>query len=328
MSLQPVKDAIDRWQRARPLTAVPVAIAKKFSDDGASRLAALIAYWSFFSIFPLLLAFASILGFLLDGNPEFQEDVLDSTVAQVPVIGEQLSRDASSLKGSGLALAIGIVGAVWAGLGVTLAIGNALDELWAVPRMERPSYVQSRLRGLGILAVIGTASVVTTAVVTLARNGTIQPPVAGIASFGGSTAIDFVVFLTAYRVLTTASVTTRQVLPGAVLATISWVGLQTLGGLYAEYVAAGSSETYGVFAAVIGLLSWLWLAAQLSLGAAEVNVVLARRLWPRSLFGGLAAADERAMRDAAQAAQRDVREHIVVSFDQAAEPAADVPHDR
>jgi membrane protein len=328
MNSQPVTDAIDRWQRARPLTAAPVAIAKKFSDDGASRLAALIAYWSFFSIFPLLLAFASILGFLLDGNPEFQEDVLDSTVAQIPVIGEQLSRDATSLKGSGLALAIGIVGAVWAGLGVTLAIGNALDELWAVPRMERPSYVQSRLRGLGILAVIGTANVVTTAAVTLARNGTIQPPVAGIASFAGSTTIDFVVFLTAYRVLTTASVTTRQVLPGAVLATISWVGLQTLGGLYAEHVVAGSNETYGVFAAVIGLLSWLWLAAQLSLGAAEVNVVLARRLWPRSLFGGLAPADERAMRDAAQAEQRDRREHIVVSFDQAAEPAAEVRHDR
>ena len=84
MSAQPVRDAIDRWQQARPLTAVPCAVAKKFTDDGASRLAALIAYWGFFSIFPLLLAFASILGFLLEGNPEFQKDVLDSTVAQIP----------------------------------------------------------------------------------------------------------------------------------------------------------------------------------------------------------------------------------------------------
>jgi membrane protein len=168
-------------QRARPLTAVPCAVAKKFTDDGASRLAALIAYWSFFSIFPLLLAFASILGFLLDGNPDFQQDVLDSTVAQIPVIGDQLSRDVTSLKGSGLALAIGIAGAVWAGLEVTLAIGRALDELWAVPRLDRPDYVHSRLRGLTILVVIGTANVLTTVVVTLARNGTIQPPVAGIA---------------------------------------------------------------------------------------------------------------------------------------------------
>jgi len=328
MSAQPVRDAIDRWQQARPLTAVPCAVAKKFTDDGASRLAALIAYWSFFSIFPLLLAFASILGFLLEDNPEFQEDVLDSTVAQIPVIGEQLSRDVTSLKGSGVALAIGIVGAVWAGLGVTLAIGRALDTLWAVRRVDRPDYVHSRLRGLAILVVIGTAQVLTTVVVTLARNGTIQPPAAGIASFAGSAAIDFVVFVTAFRVLTAASVTTRQVLPGAVLATISWLGLQTLGGLYVEHVVAQSDETYGVFAAVIGLLSWLWMAAQLSLVAAEVNVVLAQRLWPRSLFGGLAAADERAMRTAAEAEQRDRREQIVVSFDPAAEPPAQAGQDR
>jgi membrane protein len=328
MSAQPVRDAIDRWQQATPVTAVPCAVAKKFTDDGASRLAALIAYWGFFSIFPLLLAFASILGFVLEDNPDFQKDVLDSTVAQIPVIGDQLSRDVTSLKGSGVALAIGIVGAVWAGLGVTLAIGRALDAMWAVRRVDRPDFVHSRLRGLAILVVMGTAQVLTTVVVTLARNGTIQPPVAGIASFAGSATIDFVVFLTAFRVLTAASVTTRQVLPGAVLATISWLGLQTLGGLYVEHVVAQADETYGIFAAVIGLLSWLWLAAQLSLVAGEVNVVLAQRLWPRSLFGGLAAADERAMRTSAEAEQRDRRQHIVVSFDPAAEPPAQAQHDR
>ena len=225
----------------------------------------------------------------------------------------------TSLKGSGLALAIGIVGAVWAGLGVTLAIGNALDVLWAV-RMDRPDYVHKRLRGLAILVVIGTAQILTTIVVTLARKGTIEPPVAGIASFVGSAAIDFAVFVTAFRMLTAADVTFRQVLPGAVLATITWLGLQTLGGLYVEHVVARSNDTYGVFAAVIGLLSWLWLAGQLSLVAAEVNVVLARRLWPRSLFGGLTTADERAL-ERRGGRQRDQREHIAVSFDPLADPA-------
>ena len=143
MSAQPVRDAIDRWQQARPLTAVPCAVAKKFTDDGASRLAALIAYWAFFSIFPLLLAFASILGFLLEDNPDFQQDVLDSTVAQIPVIGDQLSRDVTSLKGSGVALAIGIVGAVWAGLGVTLARRQG-----ARHDLGRPARGPTRLRAL------------------------------------------------------------------------------------------------------------------------------------------------------------------------------------
>jgi membrane protein len=188
--------------------------------------------------------------------------------------------------------------------------------------------VHKRLRGLAILVVIGTAQILTTVVVTLARKGTIEPPVAGVATFAGSAAIDLAVFLTAFRVLTAADVTVRQVLPGALLATISWLGLQTLGGLYVEHVVARANDTYGVFAVVIGLLSWLWLAAQLSLVAAEVNVVLAQRLWPRSLFGGLTTADERALRSAAAAEQRDRREHIAVSFDQAAEPPTRDQDDR
>jgi membrane protein len=311
-----VRDRLDRWQQSTVFSAFPVAVFKKFQEDRASRLAALIAYWAFFSLFPLLLAFVSILGFVLEGNEDFQQDVLDSTVAQIPVIGDQLGRDVTSLQGSGVALAIGIALAIWAGLGVTLAIENALDEVWAVPRMDRPDFLHSRLRGLAVLAVIGTANVVSTAVVTLSRNGTIQPPLAGIVSFSGSVVIDFAVFLVAFRLMTTAAVTTRRVLPGVVLATLTWLGMQTLGGLYVEHVVTQSSETYGVFAVVIGLLSWLWLAAQLVLVAVEINVVLDQRLWPRSLFGGgLSAADEVALRRAAQAQQRDPRERIEVRFD-------------
>src|SRR3954447_17988176 len=99
---------LDRWQQATTLTAFPAAVLKKFLDDGASRLAALIAFWGFFSLFPLLLAFVSVLGFLLEGDPGFQQDVLDSTVASIPVIGEQLAHDPASLEGSGLALAVGV----------------------------------------------------------------------------------------------------------------------------------------------------------------------------------------------------------------------------
>ena len=254
MSEQPVRDAIDRFQQARPLTAVPCAVAKKFTDDGASRLAALIAYWAFFSIFPLLLAFASILGFLLEGNPDFQKDVLDSTVAQIPVIGEQLSQDVTSLKGSGVALAIGIVGAVWAGLGVTRPPAGALDTLWAVPA-HRPA----RLRALACCA--GWPSSWSSARRRSSRRSSSpSPATATIQPAGrrdspaqrGRRPSTFPRLRHGVRVLTAADVTTRQVLPGASLATISWLGLQTLGGLYVEHVVAQSSATYGVFARSLG----------------------------------------------------------------------------
>ena len=99
-----------------------------------------------------------------------------------------------------------------------------------------------------------------------------------------------------------------------------WLGLQALGGAFVTQVLAGSSQTYGGFAAVIGLLSWLLIASELILIAAELNVVLAQRLWPRSLTGELLAADKQALRASAQAAQLDRRQHIEVSFEQPAGP--------
>ena len=113
---------------------------------------------------------------------------------------------------------------------------------------------------------------------------------------------------------TAAHVSTRDVLPGAALATACWVLLQAVGGAYVTGVLKGSSQTYGGFAAVVGLLAWLLIAAEVTLVAAEVNVVLARKLWPRSIGGRLTAADERSLRDAVLAAQRDARQEITVTF--------------
>ena len=117
-------DRLDSWQQRRPALAIPVAVIKKFSDDGADRLGVQIAYWGFFSIFALLLVFTSILGFVFDSNPDLQRQLLDSTLERMPVIGPQISGDIGSLSGSGVALAVGVVGALWTGLGVTLAIGT------------------------------------------------------------------------------------------------------------------------------------------------------------------------------------------------------------
>ena len=121
-------------------------------------------------------------------------------------------------------------------------------------------------------------------------------------------------FAASFRVLTAAKVTFRQVLPGALLATGCWLALQALGGVYITQLLAGSSQTYGGFAAVVGLLTWLLIASELTLIAAELNVVLSRRLWPRSLTGELLTADKHALRASAHAAQLDSRQHITVRF--------------
>lgn len=307
---------LDSWQRRAPALAIPVAVIKKFIDDEVDKLGVQVAYWGFFSVFALLLAFASIVGFVFKDDPGFQRQLLDSMLERMPVVGPQISRHVGSLTGSGVALAVGVLGALWTGVGVTLAIGNALDQIWAVPHVRRAGFFSSRLRGLLVLASFGTINVVATAAVGLVTAGEAGPAVTAVLSLLGSAAVDLVLFSASFRLLTTAPVTTREVLPGALLATGCWLALQALGGVYVSRVLAGSSQVYGGFASVVGLLTWLLIASELIMIAAELNVVLARRLWPRSLTGELLVADKMALRDLAHAAQLDRRQQIAVRFEQ------------
>src|SRR3954468_8814517 len=166
---------LDRWQRRHAVGGFPVAVVKKFAEDRASSLAVLIAYYAFFSLFPLLLAFVSILGFVLKDNPSLRADVVDSALARIPVIGAQLRGQLQPLTGSGIALAVGIAGALWAGLGVTVALGRAFADIWDVPRLEQPGRLRARARGLAALAIVGLTLIASTVVAGLALGGRIGP---------------------------------------------------------------------------------------------------------------------------------------------------------
>jgi YihY family inner membrane protein len=310
-----LRSRVDRWQRAHPPAAFAVAVLRKFGDDRASRLAALIAYYAFFSIFPLLLAFVSILGFVLEGNPSLKQDIVDSLFAQMPVIGSRIREDVGAVTGNGLALAIGIVLAVWAGLGVTIALSQAMNRVWDVPRCEQPGFLQARLRGLVVLVLLGVTILVVTGVAGLASAGGVGSTVDRVVAFALSLAVDAVVVLALFRLPASGAPSLRTLLPGALVAAVGLVVLQGIGGVYVDHEVRRASETYGVFALVIGMLSWLWLAAQLLLLSAEVNVVRSQRLWPRSLAGDLTPADITALRRAAESERRDPREHVTATFD-------------
>src|SRR5256885_7692169 len=174
--------SLDAWQRQHAMGGFPVAVLKKFGDDSASSLAALVAYYAFFSLFPLLLAFVSILGFVLQDDPSLHDDVVDTALARIPVIGAQLRDQVHPLAGSGVALVVGLGGALWAGLGVTLALGRAFAEIWDVPRIEQPSGLKARARGLAVLVVLGATLVGATAATGLAAGGGIGPAAARAAA--------------------------------------------------------------------------------------------------------------------------------------------------
>ncbi len=162
---------LDQLQQRRPVLGFPVAVAKKFGEDEAGSLAALIAYYGFLSLFPLLLALTTVLALVLQDDPDLQERVLDSALAQFPVIGDQVRQNVQSLEGSGVALVVGIAGAIWGGMGVMRTAGNAMDEVWEVPKRDRPKLVRALVRAAGMLVVLGGGVVVTTVLSGLGTSG-------------------------------------------------------------------------------------------------------------------------------------------------------------
>ncbi len=315
MSLTDHLHDLDRYQQQSHRLSFVAAVLKKFGDDQAGQLAALIAYYGFFSLFPLLLVFVTVLGFVLQGNPSAQASILHSTLSQFPIIGNQLQSNIHSLKGSAASLTIGIAGSLFAGLGITGATQNAFNQVWAVPHKQRPNFIRARLRGLGLLVVLGILAIASTVVagyVTAGGHG-------ALATTGGvivALIVNLLLFFTAFRLLTTRTVETRDLVPGVIVAAVIWQILQHVGVYYVDHVIRHAQETSGLFAFVLGLLAWLYLGGQVTLIAAEINVVRARGLWPRSFFSEpLLEADRRALVSSAEVEERVEAENVDVSFD-------------
>ena len=273
---------VDRFQQRHPVLAFPYAVLQKYGNDQAGGKAVVIAYYGLFALFPLLLLFATILGFLLSHHPAFQRRVLSSALANFPIIGSQLRGADRPLTGSPLAVTVGILGTLYGAQGVGQAALNAMHTVWNIPYVRWPNFWLRRLRGTAILAVLGLATLVATAL-TAFGPAIFPGRLAPYWSLAVSVLVNFAVFTAAFVLLTSEQLTWRDVAVGAGLATGFWEGLQALGGVYVRHALASASNTYGFFAIVIGLLSWLFLGAQLTLLAAEINVVRRYRLWPRSI---------------------------------------------
>jgi YihY family inner membrane protein len=305
--------AVDRFQQRHGLLGFPFGVVKKYGDDDAGKHAALLAYYGFMSLFPLLLVFVTLLGYALADNQDLQRRVIDTLIAQFPVFGRQITGSVTTIKGSGVGLVVGIAGTLWGGLGITQSAQDAMNAVWNVPRKDRPNYWFRLARGFGSLLLVLVAVFAATALAQLGRIGT---GIAGrLLPFAGSLLLNLLVLLVLFQVLTGRWVPWRRLLPGAVFGAVAWSALQTLGVYIVDRQLEHANLIYGVFAVVIVLLSWLYLSAQLLLFAAEINVVLARRLWPRSLLQPpLTGPDRQVLTALAEAEERRPEQRIQVSF--------------
>ena len=308
--LAPVR-AFDEFQQRHRGLAIPFAVVKKFGDDAAGDYAALIAYYGFFSLFPLLLVFVTVLGYVLAGHPGAQQAVLNSALKDIPLVGDQIKTH--SLKGNGFGLAIGLAGTLLAGLGVTMATQKTFDRVYAIPYKERANFLTSRVRGLGTLVVLGVLQIISTAL-----SGAVAGGLGGVGLLIGgivlSLLLNVLLFAAVFRLLTSGEVGTSELWPGILVAAVLWEVLQVVGGIYVGHVVKGASSTYGTFATVIGLLTWLFLGARVVVYCAELNAVLARGLWPRSLLETRTDADRETLEGLAKVEERAQGQEISVEF--------------
>jgi membrane protein len=323
---------LDAFQQRHPAAGFPLGVLYKFFDDHGTYLAAILTYYAFVSLFPLLFLLTTILGVVLHGNEHLQQQILHSTLSRFPVIGSQLG-DPKSLTGNTAGITFSVIVAIYGALGVAQAAQHAMNVAWRVPRNERPNPFKSRARsllliltvGLGILATTGLSALSASAEEFGAQIGGGLQALVTIAAV----VINAALFLMAFRVATARDVAFREIAPGALLASLLWQGLQIGGTAYVGHVVKNASATNGVFALVLGLLAWMYLAAFLIVICIELNVVRALRLYPRALLTpftddvDLTPADEHAYASQAHAERAKGFERVEVHFDDQDEPEHD-----
>ncbi len=276
-------DRLDRYQQ-RTWLGFPIAVGLQYGRDRCGSFAAMIAFYGYLSILPLFLVAVSLAKIVLGGTAAEQR-VLDAIVDVFGVAGEYLVRNIQPTTGDFVAIAVGLLVALWGGLGVMQSVQLAFNDLWDVAVDRRPDFLRSRLRSLLAIVVLGVivlASAVLPALVTILGFSDLSR----FVGLGISYAIAVAMLLVAYRTLTGRELRWGEVAPGAAAAGAVWVVLQVVGSLVLGRWIRSASELYGLFGVTFGLLVWTSLAAQITLAGAEINVVRVRRLWPRSIVAG------------------------------------------
>jgi YihY family inner membrane protein len=305
---------VDRAQQGHAVPAFIFGVSKKFGDDNGGVLVANLTYAAFVSIFPLLLVLVTILGLVAAGDPAFRAAATDAVASQVPLIGHELTGNVHQLRRSSLiGLIVGLTALLWGAMGLAQAGLFTMEQVWNLPGPARPGYMPRLGRALLFLCLLGGDVIVTTLLASLSAYGGRSAPLVALAATAEAV-VNAGMYFAGFRILTPRGVRSRDLVPGAVAAGILWTVLQVAGAYLVRHYLH-SDSVYGVFATVLGLVAWLYLAAQITVYCAEVNVVLARRLWPRSIVQPpLTEADRASLALQALQNQRREEQQVTVTF--------------
>jgi YihY family inner membrane protein len=305
---------VDAVQQRHRASAFIFGVIKKYGDDNGGMLAANMAFSAFVSVFPLLLILVTVLVQVAASSPALRTDVLNAVSAQFPAIGRTLVGQVSAMhRSSTISLIVGLLVLTWGVTGLAQAGLFTMEQVWNLPGPARPGFVPRLGRCvefLGLLAVGLAVSPLLASLVTYGHHAlavrALAQALAVLANAG--------LYLAVFRVLTPKGVPTRDLVAGAAVGGIAWTVLLAAGA-YIVHHDLHTASAYGIFATVLVLAAWIYLGVRVTVYAAEVNVVLTRRLWPRTIVQPpLAEADRAALALQALQNQRRAEQNVEVSF--------------
>jgi len=281
--------SIDRFQRRFRFTSVIFAVAKRYGEDRGGQLGALMTFYGFLSVFPLILLLLTFVGLFLPGT-QLEKDIVNSALAQFPVIGDQLAANIHAIaRGNSFAVIVSTLGLLWGAFGITSSMQFATHRIWREPPEAERGLWPRTLKGLEILGVLSLIIVMSTLAATLSTVGAQyfggHHGILRLGAFASALIINFVGYVLALWMLAPKEATVKVIMPGAILGAVGWTVIQAFGGYLIGHRLHHASQIYGFFAVVFGLIFWISLGVQLFLYSSELNVVLHRREWPRYLFG-------------------------------------------
>jgi membrane protein len=317
-----VVGTVDGFQRRHPIFGFPLAVIYKFFDDQGNYLAAMLTYYAFVAIFPLMLLGTSILGFVLGAKPEWQEEILNSVLGQFPIIGDQLGRP-EGLTGSTSGVVFGSLAALYGSMGLAQSLQNAMHVAWSVPRNSRPNPFYARIKSVVLLFTAGAALLSVSVVSTIASTTTAFFEVGTKWLLPLVTVLIVGTMLTVlFRFAAAGQHSFRRAAPGGFALALLWQLLQLLGVLYVSEVLVDTTAMTKTFGLVLGLIGFLFIGAVMAVLSMEINVVIARRLFPRALLTpftdavDLTPADRRAYASYARMQRHKGFEHVSVTWDE------------
>lgn len=313
--IERVARRVDRAQQHHRPAAFVFGVVKKYGDDRAGSLAALVTYYGFLSLFPLLLVVVTVLGIVVGGSSSFTKSVEHSVLAQFPVIGTTIGKQITALhRNSVISLVIGILFLVYGSMGAMQAGQLAMAQVWNVPNVVRPNYWARLGRALLMMVVLGLFLLLSTGAAAFVSFGT-RAGIVRAGTVAATVLLNVLLYVLAFRILTPKQVGHRGLLPGAVLGGVAWTILQYAGSILVTHQLRNTEPVYGFFAIVLGMIAWLYLGAQVTMYAAELNVVRERRLWPRSMVQPpLTEADERVLAAISKQEERRPEQEVTVRF--------------